>query len=228
MTTSLSPISVAIVEDDEACMDRFESAIKASSDLLLVGSFTDGRSALTWLQGHQPDVLLCDLGLPDLPGLAVISYCAQRCPKTAVMVITLYEDEQHVVRSLEAGAAGYLLKDSLHDEICDRVRELHAGGSPITPNIARLVLKRFRPKMDKAAISPVQGLTNLTPKELVVLTRIAQGFSYAEIGGLEGVSVNTVHTHIKHIYEKLSVRSRSEAVFEASQMGLLDIVPRRG
>ena len=172
-------------------------------------------------------MLLSDLGLPDLPGLAVITYCTQRHPQTAVMVITMYEDEQHVIRSLEGGASGYLLKDSLHDEICERIRELHRGGSPITPTIARLVLKRFRPPAPAVASPAESEYMRLTPKELVVLNRIAQGFSYQEIGQLENITVNTVHTHIKRIYGKLAVRSRTEAVFEAQQLGLLDSGLRR-
>jgi DNA-binding NarL/FixJ family response regulator len=221
------PISVVLVEDDPICRERFETAIRGAKDLHLAASFQDGRSALEWLERETSDVLLSDLGLPDLPGLAVITYCAQRHPQTAIMVITMYEDEQHVIRSLEAGACGYLLKDSLHGEICDRIRELHAGGSPITPTIARLVLKRFHPQMPAARTLPDSELVKLTPKELTVLNRIAQGFSYQEIGGLEGITVNTVHTHIKHIYGKLAVRSRTEAVFEAQQLGLLDAGLRR-
>lgn len=227
MTPNAPPISVALVEDDPACRQRFETAIQAASDLHLVGSFVDGRSALDWLEHHRADVLLSDLGLPDLPGLAVITYCTQRHPQTAVMVITMYEDEHHVIRSLEGGASGYLLKDSLHDEICERIRELHRGGSPITPTIARLVLKRFRPPAPAVASPAESEYMRLTPKELVVLNRIAQGFSYQEIGQLENITVNTVHTHIKRIYGKLAVRSRTEAVFEAQQLGLLDSGLRR-
>jgi DNA-binding NarL/FixJ family response regulator len=221
------PITVAIVEDDPACRARFEAAVREAEGLTLAASFDDGRSALAWLERERVDVLLADLGLPDLPGLAVITYCAQRHPDTAIMVITMYEDEQHVIRSLEAGASGYLLKDSLRDEIADRIRELNAGGSPITPVIARLVLRRFRPQVAETKPVPDSELVRLTPKELTVLNRIAQGFSYQEIGQLESISANTVHTHIKHIYGKLAVRSRTEAVFEAHQLGLLDSAIRR-
>jgi DNA-binding NarL/FixJ family response regulator len=227
LSSPLKLISVAIVEDDEACRMRFETAVRKASDLHLSASFSDGRSALDWLDRNTPDVLLSDLGLPDLPGLAVITYYAQRHPSTAIMVITMYEDEQHVIRSLEAGASGYLLKDSVHGEICERIRELHEGGSPITPVIARLVLKRFHSPNGTTRPLPDNELVKLTPKEMVVLNRIAQGFSYVEIGKLENISVNTVHTHIKRIYGKLSVRSRTEAVFEAQQMGLLDTGLRR-
>lgn len=213
---------MVIVEDDDACACRFEEAIAARGDMRLVARFADGASVLQWLKGNQADVLLCDLGLPDMSGLTVIAHCARQFPEMPVMVITMYEDESHVVRSLEAGASGYLLKDSLRDEICDRIRELRAGGLPLTPTIARLVLKRFRPADPPSSSPGNPSLSPLTPKEQLVLTRIAQGFSFQEIGRLEGISVNTVHTHVKHIYSKLSVGSRSEAVFEAQAAGLLE------
>lgn len=218
---------MVIVEDDDACAIRFEEAIAAREDMRLQARFPNGGSALQWLENRKADVLLCDLGLPDMSGLAVIAHCAQRLPEMKVMVITMYEDESHVVRSLEAGASGYLLKDSLQEEICDRIRELHAGGLPLTPTIARLVLKRFRPCEPRASRSDHAPLGPLTPKEQLVLTRIAQGFSFQEIARLESISVNTVQTHVKHIYSKLAVGSRSEAVYEAQVAGLLDTPLRR-
>lgn len=217
---------VVIVEDDPASLQRFTQAIEATPDMYIGRTFTNGRDALAWLEHHTADVLLADLGLPDLPGLAVIAYCAQRHVRCEIMVITMYEDEAHVIRSLEAGAGGYLLKDSASEEIPTRIRELLAGGAPMTPVIARQVLRRFRltPSVGQSAPMP----TILTPREMAVLNHVARGFSHSEIGSLEGVAVSTVATHIRHIYEKLAVHSRSEAVFEAQQMGLIDShAPRR-
>lgn len=219
----MKTIKVALVEDDAATRQRFGEAIAAAADLNLMASFENGRDALAWLENHQPDVLLTDLGLPDIPGLAVLTYCAQRYPACDIMVITLFDDPTHVVRCLEAGASGYLLKDSLRNEITHHIRELCAGGSPMTPAIARLVLKRFRVDTSSTAPPPSAPLVAaLTPKELTVLSRIAQGFKYAEIAGLENVTTHTVHTHVKSIYCKLAVHSKSEAVHEAMQLGLID------
>ncbi len=221
--TEALPVRVAILEDDDATRARFCAAIAQSHGIVVAAQFGLGSQALAWLERNEPDVLLSDLGLPDVPGLAVIAYCARRYPKADVMVISMYEDEQHVVQSLEAGASGYLLKDSQNDEIVERIRELRSGGSPMSPVIARLVLRRFRkygnppearPEVDESWVLP-------TPRELLILTRIAQGFSYAEIAALEGISRHTVHAHIKNIYSKLSVHSRSEAVFEAGRLGLI-------
>ncbi len=223
MPASSDPIRVAVLEDDEATRARFCAAIEQDAGLRLAAQFARGGEALAWLERHEPDVLLADLGLPDIPGLAVIAYCARRHPRSDIMVISMHEDEQHVVRSLEAGASGYLLKDCLADEMAARIRELRAGGAPMSPVIARLVLKRLRPAAPAgaAAAEGDDQWVRPTPRELLVLTRIAQGFSYAEIADMEGISRHTVHAHVKNIYGKLSVHSRTEAVFEASRLGLI-------
>ncbi len=213
-------ISVVIVEDDPAALRRFVQAIDAAADMTVLRTFDSGREALAWLEHHAADVLLADLGLPDLPGLAVIAYCAQRHARCDILVVTMYEDEAHVIRSLEAGAGGYLLKDSASEEIPARIRELRAGGAPMSPVIARQVLRRFRltPVAGQGAPAP----TILTPREAAVLNHVARGFSHAEIARMERIAVSTVATHIRHIYEKLAVHSRSEAVYEAQQLGLID------
>jgi DNA-binding NarL/FixJ family response regulator len=110
-------LTVALVDDDAALRERVQQALACADDVELIGSFADARSALAFLEQRAPDVMLVDLGLPDLPGLAVITYCAQRHPGTDIMVLTVFEDTAHVLQSVKAGASGYLLKDSLNDEI---------------------------------------------------------------------------------------------------------------
>ena len=218
-------LTVALVDDDAALRERVQQALAGSGDIELVASFADARSALAFLETCSPDVMLVDLGLPDLPGLAVITYCAQRHPGTDIMVLTVFDDAPNVLQSIKAGASGYLLKDSLNDEIVQPIRQLRAGGAPMTPSIARQLLAHVRPPPvpDAAAVvAPAFIGFNLTPTEKTVLNLIARGFKYAEIAGLNEVSVHTVHSHIKNIYAKLSVNSRSEAVFEASRLGLLE------
>jgi DNA-binding NarL/FixJ family response regulator len=218
-------LTVALVDDDAAMRERVAQALAGESDIELIGTFAHARSALEFLGHTAPDVMLVDLGLPDLPGLAVITYCAQRHPGTDVMVLTVFEDAAHVLQSVKAGASGYLLKDSLNDEIVRHIRQLRDGGAPMTPSIARQLLAHVRPPADPgapAAKAPGGPEFSLTPTEKTVLNLIARGFKYAEIGRLNGVSVHTVHSHIKNIYAKLSVNSRSEAVFEASRLGLLE------
>lgn len=219
-------ITIALLEDDPACALRFQHAIAQNAGMRLIAQFDRAANAVMWLSDHQPDVLLCDLGLPDHSGLDVIRFCSTHNPQTKILVITLYEDEQHVFKSIESGASGYLLKDSLSAEITAHITELINGGSPITPIIARYLLKRLQPNVQTADIVPKPVLDKdhsiqLSEREMQILTRISQGFSYGEIATQIGLSWHTVHTHIKKIYEKLSVHSRSEAVFEARQMGLL-------
>jgi DNA-binding NarL/FixJ family response regulator len=221
-----SVITIALLEDDPACALRFQHAIAQNAGMRLIAQFDRAASAVMWLSDHQPDVLLCDLGLPDHSGLDVIRFCSTRNPETKILVITLYEDEQHVFKSIESGASGYLLKDSLSEEITAHITELINGGSPITPIIARYLLKRLQPSAQPTLQAVAQAVdkgdaVRLSEREMQILTRISQGFSYGEIAAQLGLSRHTVHTHIKKIYEKLSVHSRSEAVFEARQMGLL-------
>jgi DNA-binding NarL/FixJ family response regulator len=170
-------------------------------------------------------VLLVDLGLPDGPGIDLIRMAQYRWPTCHVMVSTVFGDEAHVMQSLEAGATGYLLKDSSPERITDGIRIVHAGGSPISPLIARQLLTRFRrvlARENEVTPPPSQAAQALlSPRERQVLEYIAKGFSYEEIGGLMGVSRNTVLSFVRRIYAKLEVRSQLEAIHEARSQGLL-------
>lgn len=220
-------IQLALVEDDPATRARFIAALEAAPGLNVAHSASTGRDMLSWLAHHAPDVLLADLGLPDISGLDVIRFCAQRHPACDIMVVTMFGDESHVLRSIEAGASGYILKDSLGDEIVNLVMELSRGGAPMTPVIARQVLKRFRGAIPvEAGASDAASMgdapVRLSGRELEVIDLIGRGFSYAETAGLLKISTHTVHFHIKHIYGKLSVHSKNEAVYEAQRLGLID------
>ncbi|MCX7668764.1 MAG: response regulator transcription factor, partial [Anaerolineae bacterium] len=132
------------------------------------------------------------------------------------------QDPDLVVRCLEAGASGYLLKDAAGDDIAHYIREVHAGGVPLTPAVARQILRRFRPQPPEAHPEAAPTPAVLTPREQLILTRVTQGFRYAEIAQMEGISIHTVLTHVRNIHAKLGVTSRSEAIFEAMQLGLVD------
>ena len=140
------------------------------------------------------------------------------------MVVTVFGDEEHIVASVQAGATGYILKDSLPEEFVALIEQLRAGGSPISPLIARKLLKRFKTQPPAAQRLPASGVppeSDLSPRESEVLSLIAKGFSFAEIARLLVVSPHTVTAHVKRIYQKLAVHSRGEAVYEANQLGLL-------
>lgn len=221
-------LSVAVVEDDSKFRQAFVHAIESAPDLRLAGAAADGQSGLALLRSARPDVLLVDLGLPDISGIELIRYCAEQLPECDVMVVTVFGDEQHVITSLEAGATGYLLKDTLPEDFVEQIRTLHAGGSPISPVIARQLLARLSPSAPRPvpfsggadpAVSPDAPV--LSERELAVLTMATKGFTYEEIAQMMHVSKHTVMTYVKRSYRKLQVNSKSEAVYEARKLGLL-------
>lgn len=210
-------LKVMIVEDDPIFLNRFCAIVAADADLELFAAVPNGAAALDALSRSAPDVLLVDLGLPDISGINVIRETALRYPDTDILVVTVFGDEEHVLASIEAGATGYLLKDSLPDEFTQVIKSLREGGSPINPIIARQLLNRLRPKQ---AVAPVPS-RELSARETEILTLIAKGFSFGEIAKLLEISTHTVTTYVKKIYQKLAVHSRGEAVYEASKMGLI-------
>ena len=217
--------SVLIVEDEPEFMRRFSNAVLADPGLALVGAVSTGRAAQAMLDAQPCDVMLLDLGLPDINGVEVIRYAAKNHPRCDVLVVTMFGDDQHVLASIEAGATGYLLKDAHAEHIAASIHELHAGGSPISPGIARRVLARFRvastPTTAAPAPAPAAEASPLTERETELLRLTAKGLSFETIGELMGISPHTVVAHVKKIYRKLAVHSRGEAVYEANQLGLL-------
>jgi DNA-binding NarL/FixJ family response regulator len=214
--------SVALVEDDRATRERLASSVRAQSSLELVAEYSNGAEALAGLASRAPDVLLVDLGLPDMSGLELIRFAAERYPECDILVISIFGDESNVLAALEAGARGYLLKGSLQHDIAFDIRDIRNGGSPLSPVIARQMLKRLRiPRRDTPAKKTGEEETTLTAREGEILNAISRGFSYAETAQMLGVSVGTVHSFLKRVYRKLAVHSKTEAVFEANRLGLI-------
>jgi len=214
------PISVALVEDDDGARARLVASICAEPTMRLAGDWRTGAEALAHLATEAPDVLLVDLGLPDMSGLEVVRATAARHAQCDILVVTVFGDEETVLAALEAGARGYLLKGAASRDIREDIRELRHGGSPLSPVIARQVLKRLQGRAARAAPAD-NAEALLTAREHEILNAIARGFSYAETARLLGISIQTVHTHLKHVYRKLAVHSKTEAVFEADKRGLL-------
>lgn len=224
------PVRVLIVEDDAVTRRSLSLAIKSEPALDLVAAFETVKSALEWLEENSTDILLTDLGLPDGSGIEVILRCVQRYPDCDIMVLSMSSDEDNVLACIEAGAAGYVLKESRAFDIVRALLDLHAGGSPISPPIARKVLARLQSKKSRPFSfadleNPAAGI--LTRRETAILDLIARGDSYGEVAKLLSVSVGTVQTHVKNIYGKLSVHSRGEAVYEAQRRGLLQVKSRQ-
>ncbi len=216
--------TVFIVEDDDltrtSLARRIAEAQVGVQVTAAVGTCREIRAAL---EMSRPAVLLVDLGLPDGDGLDIIRETAQRWPTVLIMVITVFGDELKVVASIKAGATGYLLKDDAAVGIGDAIRQILAGGSPISPAIARHLIRHFRPDASPGSNhSPAAATVTLTPREMEILTLASKGFSYAETAALLGLTASTVSSYTKNIYGKLAVSSRSEAVYEATRMGLIN------
>lgn len=212
------PITVAVVEDEHEVRLMFERALRSHPRLSLAFSAGTAAQAIEHAQQRPAQVYLVDLGLPDRDGRDLIRWIVAQQPTASVMVVTVFGDDSHVVSSFEAGAVGYLLKDTPPDEIARRVVELHEGGSPISPSVARHLLRRFMPT-DTRTPPPVDN--PLSEREHQVLKLIEKGMTYEEVAELLDISWHTVTAFLRRVYRKLQVNSRAEAVYEARQRGIL-------
>jgi DNA-binding NarL/FixJ family response regulator len=210
---SESKISVMVVEDDAIILERLAGVVQSDPRLKLQATCSTVADARLALHDKAPDVLLIDLDLPDGNGLEIITLVQDEGFDTAMMVISVFGDEWHILKAIAAGASGYLLKDDESIQIGTAITDLAAGGAPISPSIARHLMKHFRPEQAL--------LEKLTQREQQVLQKVAKGYTSQEIAEIEGLSYHTVATHVKNIYRKLSVNSRAEAVFEALKMNLI-------
>lgn len=214
------PIAVAIVEDEPEVRRRFEDAVRLHPRLSWQFSAGTAAEAIAHVARRPADVYLVDLGLPDRDGRDFIRWLVARQPEALAMVVTVFGDEEHVLTSLEAGAVGYLLKDTPGTEIAQRIVELHAGGSPISPSVARSVIRRFaRQPADAAAAAAAEN--PLSRRELEVLRLIEKGMTYDEVAQVLSISWHTVTAYLRRVYQKLQVNSRGEAVYEARQRGII-------
>ena len=216
------PLRMFVVEDDEAFRRSVCATIARDEGLVLAAQANSVESAKLAMANIDFDVALVDLGLPDGSGIEVIRKISSTRPEVDIMVITVFGDEAHVLSSIEAGATGYLLKRNLPDTLSATVNDLRAGGSPISPVIARQLLQRFKTPTEDIAEAPTTAEPGgLSEREREVLQYISKGFTVGEIASMLQLSAHTVATHVKRIYRKLAVHSRTEAVYEAGRMGLL-------
>ncbi|MGB6054594.1 MAG: response regulator transcription factor [Burkholderiaceae bacterium] len=209
--------TVVLVEDNPLHARRFRDNMAADDSLQLLREFSSGAHAIAELAALQPDVALVDLNLPDLSGFEVIRHIRAAAPQTAVMVVSVFGGERNLVEAIEAGATGYLLKDSNAYDFNRSIHALCAGESPISPSLARHLLARLQPPRSAQPAAP----SPLSPRETEVLEMIVSGQSLAEIGAAMHISPLTVKSHVQNIYRKLEARSRQQAIHRARQRGLL-------
>lgn len=199
-------ISVCIVEDIEVIATGLEHIIQSDDRFVWAGSFTNAEEAATKIPAIRPDLVIMDINLPGMNGIDCIRKVSATSPGTQFMMFTIYENNEHVFDALEAGASGYLLKNSPPQKIIEALLELHDGGSPMSAHIARKVVNRFQ-KKDQ---TPYASL--LSNREHEVLNLLAKGHLYKEIADTLSISTGTVRQHIHKIYEKLHVQNRTEAL----------------
>ncbi len=200
-------IGISIVEDDAPIREILVSWVKRTPEFRLVSDFGSAERAIPKLPSQNPAIVLMDINLPGMSGIECVSQLKSVMAETQFVMLTVYEDADHLFNALAAGASGYLLKRTTYEELSAALKEVHGGGSPMSSNIARKVVQSFhRPGM------PSGGSEDLTPREREVLHLLACGDLYKEIAEHLGISIPTVNTHIRRIYEKLHVRSRGQAV----------------
>ncbi len=205
-------IKVSIVEDNEQLRTTLAKMISRSEGFECLGQHPSAEAGLEAIPKEKPDVVLMDINLPGINGVECVRKLKQILPNTQVVMLTAYEDTENIFNSLAAGAAGYLLKRSKSAEILDAVRDVLNGGSPMSTHIARKVVQSFQ---SRPAAAPSEPDAELSPREQEVLNLLSQGFMYKEISDKLGISFETVRTYIRRIYEKLHVRTRTEAVAKA-------------
>jgi DNA-binding NarL/FixJ family response regulator len=199
-------IAVSIVEDDAQTRKIFANWINGASGFRLVGDWGDAEKALGALPGRKPNVVLMDINLPGISGVEAVKRLKPLLPETQFVMLTVYEDADHIYNALAAGATGYLLKQTPRAELLGAVEEVYRGGSPMTSNIARKVVQSFK------QVAAPSGQEELSHREQEVLDLLARGYLYKEIAERLNISVPTVNTYVRRMYEKLQVRSRAQAV----------------
>lgn len=200
------PTTISIVEDNEKLRGTLARVLDRAEGFRCVSQYPSAEDALKDLPNVKPDVVLMDINLPGMNGVECVRQLKKIAPQIQVMMLTVYEDTENIFDALSAGASGYLLKRTTGPELLDAIREMQRGGSPMTTHIARKVVQSFQRN------APTQAAENLSEREQQVLDLLSKGLMYKEIADKLQISYETVHTYIRRIYEKLQVRTRTEAV----------------
>ena len=225
-------IKVVLVEDQPPVLKNQLKILQEAPEIEVIGTALSGEAALALLEKQQPDVILQDLGLPRMSGIEVTREVKRRWPRVEVLIFTIFDEEEKVIEAVKAGASGYLLKGASGEKVIDAIREVRAGGSVIQPNLARRLLRHFRVPEDSSAPPRPEPLPPgireepvrpLTVREIEILRLIAKGLTNNEAARVLGLTRATVRTHLEHIYQKLEVTNRVEAVTEGLRKGLIEM-----
>ena len=202
-------IKFSVVEDQHDMRENLIKFLDGTGELRCVGSHADARSALRKLPGEDPDVVLMDINLPGMSGIECVAQLKQTCPDIDVLMLTTYDDGDLIFDALRAGANGYLLKNTRREDLIQAVQQVHAGGSPMSFHVARKVINHFhQPRRADAEME------QLTSREQEILRLLAKGLAYKQIAADLGITISTIRTHIRAVYEKLHVHTRTEAAMK--------------
>jgi DNA-binding NarL/FixJ family response regulator len=203
------PIRISIVEDNTGMRESFAALLEETPGLKCVSAHATGEDAVQNIPKENPDVALVDVHLPGMSGIECVAKLKAQLPKLQVLMLTRFEQSYLIFNSIRAGASGYLLKNTPQAELIQAVEQVHAGGAPMSMQIARKVIDHFRQIQQ-----PASEIEQLTPREQEILQLLSKGYYYKEISDSLNISYNTVRTHLQHIYEKLHVQSRTGAVLK--------------
>ena len=209
------PIRVALVEDQQVTREGLSLLIGGSPGFAIFGQYDSMEEALEQIPGSPPDILLADIGLPGMSGIEGVRRIHELLPLLPILMLTVHEDSDSVFRAVCAGACGYLLKETPPVRLLESIRELYEGGAPMSPGIARKVVLMFQ------KTAPPKEDMHLSVRQLEILRMLAEGHSYKACAAAMDVGLDTIRSHVRKIYERLHVHSRSEAVWKALQGGLL-------
>lgn len=220
-------IRVLVVEDQAKILKAQLKLLETFDEIEIVGSAMSGESALEQVEQTKPEVILCDLGLPQMSGIEVTKKVKAKYPEIEILIFTIFDEEEKVIEAIHAGAAGYLLKGAPVEKIVEAIKDVKAGGSVIQPNLARALLRMVKENAEnqnnRGSLAPGEIPSVLTDRELEILQIIAKGLSNNEAAKVLGLSKATIRTHLEHIYEKLDVTNRVEAVMEGIRQGIINI-----
>ncbi len=208
-------MKLVIVEDDPILLESLKLLLAGETGISVTGAYNSAESALRSLKKAAPEVMLVDLGLPGMSGPELIKRVKDSMPGMEIMAHTVFEDRENVFSAIKAGASGYILKGSSPREIVEAIHEIHRGGAPMSPKIARKVIHEFQDE------NAEEQSFLLSPREKDIVKCIEQGLTYKEISQRLAISSHTVHTHIKNIYEKLQAKDRGEALVKARRTGII-------
>jgi len=215
-------IKVYIVEDQINILKTQTKLLERYKEIKIVGYSLSSKNVLNDLEKLKPDVILMDLGLPDINGVELTEMVKNKFPEIEVLIFTIFEEEEKVVKAIQSGANGYILKGAPVDRIIYAIKAVHKGGSFIQPSLARVLLRYFKLPSNQNMF-PDEEKINLTKREQETLQLIAKGLSNNEIAGILGISKSTVRTHLEHIYQKMDVTNRVEAITEGYKRGMVEL-----